>query len=162
MGRIPARIGSVRDAHRCSRILDQTATERGGPASPSRRYVLAPAAASFDRNVTRARRSRAGRDPLVMSNRTPSFRGHAVGAEGSVGSMVRDVPIRGQMIKLGQLLKLASVIASGAEVKAFLATQEVWVNEEREARRGRQLHPGDVVRVNEHELRLTSTAPAAP
>lgn len=67
---------------------------------------------------------------------------------------VSDVPIRGQMIKLGQLLKLAGVIDSGAEVKAFLASEPVWVNGEREARRGRQLHPGDVIRVGERELRL--------
>jgi ribosome-associated protein len=76
--------------------------------------------------------------------------------------MVRDVPIRGQMIRLGQLLKLAAVIDSGAEVKAFLSTEAVWVNGEREARRGRQLHAGDVVRVGEHELRLTSTVSDAP
>jgi ribosome-associated protein len=72
--------------------------------------------------------------------------------------MVRDVPIRGQTIRLGQLLKLASVIESGAEVKAFLATEPVWVNGGREARRGRQLHPGDVIRVEGYELRLTSSA----
>jgi ribosome-associated protein len=72
-------------------------------------------------------------------------------------SIVRDVPIRGQMIRLGQLLKLAAVIDSGAEVKAFLATEVVWVNGEREGRRGRQLRPGDVVRVGEQELRVTST-----
>ena len=71
--------------------------------------------------------------------------------------MVREVPIRGQMIRLGQLLKLAAVIDSGAEVKAFLATEAVLVNGEREARRGRQLRPGDVVRIGEHELRITST-----
>lgn len=60
------------------------------------------------------------------------------------------------MIRLGQLLKLAGVIDSGAEVKAFLSTEQVWVNAEREQRRGRQLHLGDVVRVGDHELRLTS------
>jgi ribosome-associated protein len=76
--------------------------------------------------------------------------------------MLRDVPIRGQMIRLGQLLKLAGVIDSGAEVKAVLATQPVLVNGVREQRRGRQLHPGDVVRVWEHELRLTSTGAAGP
>jgi ribosome-associated protein len=70
---------------------------------------------------------------------------------------VRDVLIRGQMIRLGQLLKLAGVVDSGAEVKAFLDAEPVWVNGEREARRGRQLHPGDVVRVAEQELRLIST-----
>ena len=63
------------------------------------------------------------------------------------------------MIRLGQLLKLTAVIDSGAEVKTFLATEPVWVNGESEARRGRQLHPGDVVRVGEHELRVISRAP---
>jgi ribosome-associated protein len=71
--------------------------------------------------------------------------------------MVRDVPIRGQMIRLGQLLKLADVVDSGAEVKAFLDAEQVWVNGEKESRRGRQLHAGDVVRVGEQELRLMST-----
>jgi ribosome-associated protein len=74
--------------------------------------------------------------------------------------LVLDVPIRGEMIRLGQLLKLAGVIDSGAGVKAFLAGEAVSVNGEPEARRGRQLHPGDVVRVGEHELRVTT--PAAP
>jgi ribosome-associated protein len=71
----------------------------------------------------------------------------------------RDVPIRGQMIRLGQLLKLAAVIDSGAEVKAFLATEPVFVNGAREARRGRQLYPGDVVRIGEGELRVTAKGP---
>ena len=60
------------------------------------------------------------------------------------------------MIRLGQLLKLAGMLDSGAEVKGFLAAQTVLVNEEREVRRGRQLHPGDVVRVGDEQLRLTS------
>jgi ribosome-associated protein len=60
------------------------------------------------------------------------------------------------MIRLGQLLKLAAVLDSGAEVKAFLSAEPVLVNGDSEARRGRQLHPGDVVRVGEHELRVTS------
>jgi ribosome-associated protein len=70
--------------------------------------------------------------------------------------MTQEVPIRGSMIRLGQLLKLAGVIDSGAEVKAFLSTEPVWVNGESEQRRGRQLHPGDTVRAGEHELRLTA------
>lgn len=66
------------------------------------------------------------------------------------------------MIRLGQLLKLAALIDSGAEVKAFLATEHVSVNGEREVRRGRQLHPGDVVRVGGNELRVTATVADAP
>ncbi len=63
------------------------------------------------------------------------------------------------MIRLGQLLKLAGVLASGAEVKAFLAAEQVLVNGDAETRRGRQLYPGDVVRVGGRELRLTQANP---
>ncbi len=70
--------------------------------------------------------------------------------------MKRDVRIRGETITLGQLLKLEGVIDSGAEVKTLLSTERVLVNGEREARRGRKLHIGDIVQVGELELRLTS------
>ena len=70
---------------------------------------------------------------------------------------MRDVTIRGHVIRLGQLLKLVGVIDSGAEVKAFLDREAVWVNGARETRRGRQLHPGDVVRVGDDELRLVAS-----
>jgi ribosome-associated protein len=60
------------------------------------------------------------------------------------------------VITLGQLLKLAGVIDSGAEAKGFLRTEQVWVNGEPEARRGKKLTIGDVVRVGEFELRLTA------
>jgi ribosome-associated protein len=70
---------------------------------------------------------------------------------------VREIPIRGETIRLGQLLKLAGIIESGAEVKAFLVEQRVTVNDEAEDRRGRQLHPGDVVNAAGEELRLTAS-----
>lgn len=57
----------------------------------------------------------------------------------------RAVEIRGGMIRLGQLLKLAGVVGSGAEGKLLLADGVVTVNGETELRRGRQLKPGDVV-----------------
>jgi ribosome-associated protein len=68
---------------------------------------------------------------------------------------MRDVPIRGEMIRLGQLLKLAGVVDSGGELKALLAETDVLVNGEPEDRRGRQLHHGDVVRVGDEELRVS-------
>jgi ribosome-associated protein len=68
---------------------------------------------------------------------------------------MRDVPIRGEMIRLGQLLKLAGVVDSGGELKALLAETDVLVNGEPEDRRGRQLHHGDVVRVGDEELRIS-------
>jgi ribosome-associated protein len=70
--------------------------------------------------------------------------------------MSRDVPIRGESIRLGQLLKLAGLVGGGGEAKAFLASTPVLVNGEPDARRGRQLHPGDVVRAGEEELRIVA------
>src|SRR3712207_8230801 len=55
-----------------------------------------------------------------------------------------EIEIRGDVIRLGQLLKLADVTDSGAAGKALLADGAVTVNGEVETRRGRQLHPGDV------------------
>jgi ribosome-associated protein len=68
-----------------------------------------------------------------------------------------EITIRGEMIRLGQLLKLAGVTNSGAEVKALLAAGAVIVNGEPESRRGRQLRPGDVVSARGRELRLCQT-----
>ena len=49
------------------------------------------------------------------------------------------------VIRLGQFLKLCGVAESGAHARQLLAEGEVTVNGEPEARRGRQLAPGDVV-----------------
>ena len=56
-----------------------------------------------------------------------------------------DVPIRDEAIRLGQFLKLANLVESGAEAKPVIADGLVRVNDEVETRRGRQLVPGDVV-----------------
>jgi len=69
---------------------------------------------------------------------------------------VREQTIRGETIRLGQLLKLAGLIDSGAEAKALLADEMVRVNGVAEARRGRQLHHGDVVAVGGEELRVSA------
>jgi ribosome-associated protein len=69
---------------------------------------------------------------------------------------VRDVAIRGGMIRLGQLLKLAGVVDTGGELKVLLADTDVLVNGELEDRRGRQLHVGDVVTVAGDELRIVA------
>jgi ribosome-associated protein len=60
---------------------------------------------------------------------------------------MRDVPIGGDMIRLGQFLKLADLIDTGGEAKIVIASGDVSVNGEVDTRRGRQLHPGDVVEV---------------
>ena len=56
-----------------------------------------------------------------------------------------------ESIRLGQLLKLADLVESGAEVKDVLISGAVRVNGDPEERRGRQLRSGDVVQVDGHE-----------
>jgi glycerophosphoryl diester phosphodiesterase len=75
---------------------------------------------------------------------------------------MREIPIRGDTIRLGQLLKLADVVDSGAEAKALLADgdQLPVVNGEPESRRGRQLHDGDVITVAGEQLRIVADTPA--
>lgn len=53
------------------------------------------------------------------------------------------IELKDDFITLGQLLKVCDLVASGGEVKIFLANEEVKVNGEPENRRGRKLHPGD-------------------
>ena len=77
-----------------------------------------------------------------------------MGTGGGLSPVAREIPIRGDTIRLGQLLKLAGVVGGGGELKAFLAEEAVTVNGEPDRRRGRQLHPGDSVRVGEQELRV--------
>ena len=71
---------------------------------------------------------------------------------------MRDVPIRGEMIRLGQLLKHAGLADSGGEARALLEQGAVTVNGEAEARRGRQLHAGDVIALGDDAVRLTAAS----
>jgi len=66
----------------------------------------------------------------------------------------RELQVRGDVIRLGQLLKAAGLVDSGAEAKDLLAAGGVTVNGEPEARRGRQLRPGDVVACGGETVRL--------
>ena len=70
---------------------------------------------------------------------------------------MRDITIRGDMIRLGQLLKLADLASGGGDVKAILA-EGVVVNGQVEERRGRQLHPGDEVQAAGEHLRVVAQA----
>ena len=71
-------------------------------------------------------------------------------------SAAQEVPIRGETIRLGQLLKLAGVVDSGAEARELLTSERVLVNGEAESRRGRQLRPGDTVEAGGHTLHVTA------
>lgn len=67
---------------------------------------------------------------------------------------MREIPIRGEMIRLGQLLKLADLVEVGADAKILLEEGVVTVNGEVEQRRGRQLHRGDVIAVETESVRV--------
>ena len=67
----------------------------------------------------------------------------------------RDVPIRDETIRLGQLLKLADLIDNGADARPLLAQGAVAVNGQTETRRGRQLVRGDVVTVGGQAVRVS-------
>lgn len=57
-------------------------------------------------------------------------------------------------ITLQSVLKFLDLVPSGGGVKAFLLENEVFVNQERENRRGRKLYPGDVIQVLETEIHI--------
>jgi ribosome-associated protein len=70
---------------------------------------------------------------------------------------VRDLPIRGESIRLGQALKLSGLAESGGEARALVEQGAVTVNAEVETRRGRQLRDGDVVALGAEALRIAAS-----
>jgi ribosome-associated protein len=66
----------------------------------------------------------------------------------------REIPIREQTIRLGQLLKLAGLADSGADARELVQEGAARVNGQVETRRGRQLHRGDVVEVAGDAVRV--------
>jgi ribosome-associated protein len=63
------------------------------------------------------------------------------------GPAADPIPINGDVIRLGQFLKLANLVDNGARAKEVIAAGEVTVNGEVEVRRGRQLGVGDLVQL---------------
>lgn len=72
-------------------------------------------------------------------------------------TVMDDVPIRDDTIRLGQFLKLANLIDSGADAKSVIAEGRVAVNGATETRRGRQLRGGDVVEFDGRSARVADT-----
>ncbi|WP_138443719.1 RNA-binding S4 domain-containing protein [Sinomonas susongensis] len=71
---------------------------------------------------------------------------------------MHEVEIREGTIRLGQLLKLASLVEDGVEAADLIRNGLVKVNGDIEERRGRQLAAGDVVEVNGEKVRLVALA----
>ncbi len=59
-----------------------------------------------------------------------------------------------EFIKLGQLLKACDLVSSGVEAKITILDGNVYVNGEVCQMRGKKIHPGDVVKLNENEIKV--------
>lgn len=62
-----------------------------------------------------------------------------------------EIPINTEYIRLGALLKLASIAESGVHAKIMILNEEVMVNGDIEIRRGKKIREGDVVELEEYE-----------
>ena len=67
-----------------------------------------------------------------------------------------EVPITGEMIRLGQLLKLAGVVDDGSQARTLIEDGEVSVDGEVDRRRGRQVRPGSSVELGETQILVIS------
>ena len=59
-------------------------------------------------------------------------------------------------MKLDQLLKSKGLVSTGGEAKLRIQGGDVRVNDKIETRRGRQLVPGDVVALDEHQVTVAA------
>ena len=68
---------------------------------------------------------------------------------------MKEIGIKTETIRLGQLLKMAGLVGTGGEAKLRIREGEAKVNGEVEVRRGRQLRAGDLVEFGGEFLKVT-------
>ena len=61
-----------------------------------------------------------------------------------------------EFIKLGQLLKKAGLVGSGADAKFLIEEGQVKYNGEVELRRGKKVYPGDVVELQGKQVKVVA------
>ncbi len=66
------------------------------------------------------------------------------------------IRIRGDFITLGQFLKKVDLIQTGGEEKPYLAMHDVFINGEKDIRRGRKIRPGDIVQTEDKTYEICS------
>ena len=64
------------------------------------------------------------------------------------------IKLKEEYIKLGQALKAAGLVESGAEAKDVILDGKVLVNGEADLRRGRKLYAGDTVSFDGMEIKV--------
>lgn len=65
-----------------------------------------------------------------------------------------EIKLRDEFIKLGQALKAAGLVETGAEAKNVIQDGMVKVNNQTEVQRGKKLHDGDIVEYNGHLIKI--------
>ncbi|HPU63128.1 MAG TPA: RNA-binding S4 domain-containing protein [Mobilitalea sp.] len=65
-----------------------------------------------------------------------------------------EINLRDDFIKLGQALKAAGLVKSGAEAKNVIQNGMVKVNNQTETQRGKKLHDGDIVEFNGQTVKI--------
>jgi len=67
---------------------------------------------------------------------------------------VNSITIRDEFIKLGQAMKLASMVSSGVDAKMVINEGQVKVNGEVCFQRGKKLYSGDVIEYNNQKVSI--------
>ncbi|MDD4111721.1 MAG: RNA-binding S4 domain-containing protein [Herbinix sp.] len=65
------------------------------------------------------------------------------------------IKLRDEYIKLGQAIKAAGLVGSGADAKSEIMEGKVKVNGQIEIQRGKKLHKGDKVEYNGEQIEIT-------
>lgn len=68
--------------------------------------------------------------------------------------MIKEFKLTSEYITLGQFLKEESIISSGGQAKWYLQDNPVLLNGVKEQRRGKKLHSGDKLEVNQEAYEL--------
>lgn len=66
-----------------------------------------------------------------------------------------EIKLRNEYIKLGQALKAAGFVGSGADAKSEIWDGKVKVNSQVEKQRGKKLHEGDIVEYEGEQIKIT-------
>lgn len=69
---------------------------------------------------------------------------------------MEEIVIKDEYIKLGQALKLAGFAGSGVDAKFMIEDGIVMVNGETELRRGRKIRPGDIISLEDKQVKVVA------
>lgn len=65
-----------------------------------------------------------------------------------------EIQIHDEYITLAQLLKLANIAQSGGEAKFLVKELTIFVDNEKENRRGKKVYKGSIVQVDEIKIKV--------